>query len=56
MTADQKKPEQEKEMPQDLKHHRPEETDELAKSEHPADDFMDSKQLDRETHGKKKSE
>jgi len=39
---------------QDLAHHKTEETDNLCKAENPADDFMDQKQLDRETHGKKK--
>lgn len=40
------------EQPQDLAHHKTAETDTLVKAEHPADDFMRSKDLDKETHGK----
>lgn len=41
------------EMEQDLAHHKTEETDTLVKAENPADDFMKSKELDKETHGHK---
>lgn len=40
------------EMPQDLTHHKTQETDTLVKAENPADDFMKSKELDKTTHGK----
>lgn len=40
------------EMPQDLAHHKTQETDTLVKAENPADDFMKSKELDKATHGK----
>ena len=54
MTADPKEVKKAEDQPQDLSHHKTEETDELVKAERPADDFMDSHRLDRETHGKKK--
>ena len=41
------------EQDQDLDYQKPEETDNLQKSERPADDYMDSRGLDHETHGKK---
>ena len=40
------------EMDQDLAHHKTQETDVLVKAENPADDFMQQKDLDKETHGK----
>lgn len=40
------------EQPQDLTHHKTQETDVLVKAENPADDFMRTKELDKETHGK----
>lgn len=42
------------EQDQDLKHQKPEETDNLQKSERPDSDYMKSKELDPDTHGKKK--
>ena len=45
-----------KEQQQDLAHQKPEETDNLQKSERPADDYCDSKKLDRDTLGKSKDE
>ncbi len=42
-----------KEQLDDLAHQKPEETDNLQKSERPSDDYMDTHELDRETHGKK---
>ena len=52
-----KKPEEKApEQVQDLTHQKPEETDNLAKSERPDDGFMDSHNMDRETHGKKEEE
>jgi hypothetical protein len=42
------------EQTQDLAHHKTEETDTLVKAERPADDFMKSNDLDKETHGKAK--
>lgn len=50
---DDKKEEKLEEQKQDLKHHKTEETDNLVKSERPSDDYMDSHEMDRETHGKK---
>lgn len=47
--------EKKEEQSQDLTWQTPEETDTLVKAERPADDFMDSNELDRSTHGKKKS-
>jgi len=38
---------------QDLTDQKPEESDNLQKSARPADDYMDSHGLDRDTHGKK---
>lgn len=39
-------------QPQDLTHHKTEETDTLVKAAEPADDFMRHNDLDKETHGK----
>lgn len=47
--------EKKEEQKQDLTWQTPEETDTLAKAERPADDFMDTNELDRDSHGKKKS-
>ena len=41
---------------QDLIKQKPEETDNLQKSERPADDYMASRGLDPETHGKKQND
>lgn len=49
---DEKEKIEKAEMPQDLTHHKTEETDTLVKAENPADDFMKEKELDKETHGK----
>lgn len=40
-------------QPGDLKHHKTTETDTLVKAERPSDDFMDSHDLDKDTHGRK---
>lgn len=53
MDGEDKAPEQKPEQSQDLTHQKPEQTDNLQKSERPSDDYMDSHNLDRETHGKK---
>jgi hypothetical protein len=45
------KPEPQK---QDLIHQKPEETDNLSKSERPSKDYLDSRRLDPDTLGKKK--
>lgn len=45
-----------KEQDQDLKHQKPEETDNLQKSARPAKDYIDSRGLDAETLGKEKKE
>ena len=50
--SNEKELEKAEDQQQDLVKHKVEETDNLAKAEHPADDFMDSRKLDRETHGK----
>ena len=39
---------------QDLAHQKPEETDNLQKSERPAKDYCDERGIDPETHGKNK--
>lgn len=44
---------EDKEQPQDLLHQKPEETDNLNKSERPADDYLKSRELDPKTLGKK---
>ena len=41
---------------QDLSHQKPEETDNLNKSERPADDYLKSRELDADTLGKRKPE
>ena len=41
------------EQTQDLGHHKPEETDNIQKSERPAKDYCDSREIDPETQGKK---
>ena len=43
---------QKEEQPQDLTHHKTQETDVLVKAENPSDDFMKYNTLDKETHGK----
>lgn len=50
------KDEDPKEKPQepDLKHQKPEETDNLQKSERPDAEYMKDHELDPDTHGKKK--
>jgi hypothetical protein len=53
LVATQDEKNQGQEMVQDLKWQKPEESDNLQKSERPADDYMDSRGLDRDTHGKK---
>ena len=50
--AEAVEPVEKAEMPQDLAHHKTEETDNLVKAERPADDFMKDHDLDKETHGK----
>ena len=50
---DDKKEDKKEEQAVDLGHQKPEETDNLQKSERPADDYMESRDLDKETHGKK---
>jgi len=50
--SDPKEKEKEKQV-QDLLHQKPEETDNIQKSERPSDDYMDSRGLDHETHGNK---
>jgi len=49
------KPEDEvtKAQPTDLEHHKTEETDNLQKSATPDKSYMDAKELDVDTHGKK---
>lgn len=56
MNDDKKPKEEPKEQPQDLTHHKTEETDNLVKAENPDESFMNQKDLDKETHGKKKEE
>lgn len=48
------KPDEKEEQKQDLNHQKPEETDNLSKSERPADDYLKSRALDPETLGKSK--
>jgi hypothetical protein len=44
------------EQKQDLNYQKPEETDNIQKSAHPDADYMKDRNLDPETHGRKKDE
>jgi len=47
---------EEEDQPQDLAHQKPEETNNLNKSERPSDDYLDSRGLDHDTLGKKEDD